>query len=114
MLIDWTLTTFSFLSGDFLQRWTNDRWISPIHRVVGKPILVAGNPTIETESAPKLGDIDLSRKSIVFFSGPIKDVLIETVLSTHQDGSIEKLKYPPIKAGEHLRMKLNQTQVKHG
>ncbi len=63
------------------------------------------NP-IQSSKFSNLLDQDLSRKAIVFFSGPVQDVLIETV------GSVST-KYEAIKAGDHLKQKLGQTQVMH-
>jgi isopenicillin N synthase-like dioxygenase len=54
--------------GDLMQRWTGDRWISTLHRVVGA----------EGES-PR-------RQSLVFFHNPRSDALIETLGDgTHYD-----------------------------
>jgi isopenicillin N synthase-like dioxygenase len=47
--------------GDLMQRWTGDRWVSTLHRVVGA----------EGES-PR-------RQSLVFFHNPRSDALIETL-----------------------------------
>lgn len=103
-----------FFSGDFLQRWTNDHWISPVHRVVGQPSLDTADildTKVVDKKIPKLAEINLSRKSIVFFSGPVKDVLIDTIVTVGLNGENLTPKYEPIKAGDHLKMKLSQTQV---
>jgi len=47
--------------GDLLQRWTQDRWVSTLHRVVGKE-----------EQAPR-------RQSLVFFHNPRSDAEIDGV-----------------------------------
>jgi isopenicillin N synthase-like dioxygenase len=54
--------TFVINIGDLLMRWTNDRWLSNLHRVV--------NPS----PGP---DARRARLSIVFFNHPNYDVLIE-------------------------------------
>jgi isopenicillin N synthase-like dioxygenase len=74
--------------GDMMQYWTNDRWISTIHRVVNPP------------RDRKLGS---RRQSIVFFHSPNENTLISCL-----DGcssAANPPKYAPILAGEHLRQK---------
>lgn len=74
--------------GDLMMRWTNDRWISTIHRVVNPPRDLA------------LGS---RRQSMVFFHNPNNDALIVPLLSC-VDGE-HPAKYEPITAGEHLASK---------
>ena len=62
--------------GDLMQRWTGDRWISTIHRVVGEE------------------DVSPRRQSLVFFHNPRSDALIETL----GDGT----RYDPVTAGEYV------------
>ena len=62
--------------GDLMQRWTGDRWVSTLHRVVG------GEGT-----SPR-------RQSLVFFHNPRNDAVIETL----GDGS----RYDPVTAGEYV------------
>src|SRR3954465_6012573 len=74
--------------GDMMQYWTNDRWISTIHRVV--------NP-------PRDQNLGSRRQSIVFFHSPNENTLISCL-----DGcssAANPPKYAPILAGEHLRQK---------
>mmetsp|Transcript_129 Transcript_129/g.314 ORF Transcript_129/g.314 Transcript_129/m.314 type:complete len:323 (-) Transcript_129:150-1118(-) len=86
--------SFTINAGDLIQVWTNDRWISNLHRVQ--------NPPPDAEGST-------SRTSIVFFTGPNDDFEV-TCLPTCQ--SAEKpAKYAPIKAGEHLWQKLNASSV---
>jgi len=61
--------------GDLMQRWTGDRWISTLHRVVGEG------------DAPR-------RQSLVFFHNPRSDALIETL----GDGT----HYEPVAAGAYV------------
>jgi isopenicillin N synthase-like dioxygenase len=61
--------------GDLMQRWTGDRWVSTLHRVVGEG------------EAPR-------RQSLVFFHNPRADALIETL----GDGT----RYEPVRAGEYV------------
>jgi hypothetical protein len=56
-----------------------------------------------------------SRNSIVFFSGPIEELCIETLTNIKSLSSIDKKVvnkinyYPPIKSGDHLKLKLDRT-----
>ena len=71
--------------GDLMQRWTNDRWRSTLHRVVLAP-----------GAGPRL--------SIPFFHNANWDARIECILA---DG--ESPKHPPITAGHHLMEKYRST-----
>jgi isopenicillin N synthase-like dioxygenase len=62
--------------GDLMQRWTGDRWVSTLHRVVGEE------------------DVSPRRQSLVFFHNPRSDAVIETL----GDGT----RYSPITAGEYV------------
>lgn len=76
--------------GDLLARWTNDRWISTLHRVV--------NPPAGAGAAAR-------RQSLVFFHNPNYDAVIESLAT---DGSTPK--YPPTTSGEHLKSLFVATQ----
>lgn len=71
--------------GDLMQRWTNDRWRSTMHRVVATPAAD-------------------SRLSIPFFHNANWDATIECIVA---DG--ETPKYPPTTAGHHLMEKFRST-----
>jgi isopenicillin N synthase-like dioxygenase len=77
--------------GDLMQRWSNDKWRSTMHRVV--------NPSRDVVEA----GADTRRQSIAFFMNPNPDTLVEVILC--KDG--EQPKYPPILAEEHLMSKHN-------
>jgi isopenicillin N synthase-like dioxygenase len=62
--------------GDLMQRWTGDRWISTLHRVVG-----------EEGTSPR-------RQSLVFFHNPRTNALIETIGA----GTV----YEPVRAGAYV------------
>jgi isopenicillin N synthase-like dioxygenase len=75
--------------GDLLMRWTNDRWVSTIHRVVNPPDAVRR---------------DVDRMSIAFFFLPNHDVsvrCIESCTSPHNPP-----RYPTVTAGAHWRGKI--------
>ena len=81
--------------GDIMQIWTNDRWVSTLHRVVNPPREVA----------------DASRRhSVVFFHQPNYDALIETLPSCF-DAQHPK-KYEAITYKEHWNYKWNSTKAK--
>ncbi len=75
--------------GDLLERWTNNRWRSDVHRVA---------PCGMDEDVP-------ARLVCVFFTGPNLDSHI-TPLPTCGEP-----KYPPMSAGDHLYMKLARSNV---
>jgi isopenicillin N synthase-like dioxygenase len=74
--------------GDVTARWTNERWLSTLHRV--KPPVIDG--TIER------------RRSAAFFHDGNVDALIETLPSC-VDAEHPDL-YEPITVGDHIRAKL--------
>lgn len=79
--------------GDLMMQWTNDQWISTLHRVANPPRELAG---------------DSLRQSLVYFHQPNYDAMVECLPSCLAPG--EKAKYAPISSGDHLRNKfLKQT-----
>jgi isopenicillin N synthase-like dioxygenase len=85
--------TFIVNLGDLMAQWTNDRWVSTMHRVV--------NP-------PRDSAIGSRRQSLIFFHQPNYDAVIECLPSCQQDGVA---KYKPITSGEHLYMKVSKQLV---
>lgn len=75
--------------GDMMQRWTNDRWVSTLHRVV----------------VPDTGDTQSRRMSIGYFVHPNFDAEIRCVPTCLAPG--ESPRYPTITAGEHIRQKID-------
>ncbi len=78
-------TSFVVNIGDLLMRWTNDRWLSNLHRVVNPP--------------PGQG----ARLSIAFFNHPNYDVLIECLPSQGP------ARHPPVRSGEYRDLKYAKT-----
>lgn len=79
--------------GDLMAQWTNDRWVSTIHRVVNPP-------------PDKIKGSD--RLSIAFFHQPNYDAIIECLPGCRgADGAL----YRPVSSGEHLETKLKQIQT---
>ena len=69
--------------GDLLMRWTNDRWVSNVHRVLNPPREIARST---------------SRISIGFFQNPNYDALVECIPSCLRPG--ESPRYAPVRSGE--------------
>lgn len=81
--------------GDIMQIWTNDRWVSTLHRVVNPPAELA----------------DTSRRhSVVFFHQPNYDAIIETLPSCFD--AAHPRKYEAITYKEHWSHKWNATKAK--
>ena len=78
-------TRFVVNIGDLLMRWTNDRWLSNLHRVVNPPAGTA------------------ARLSIAFFNHPNYDALIECLPSQGPP------RHPPVRSGEYRDLKYAKT-----
>ncbi len=74
--------------GDLMGRWSNDRWVSTMHRV----------------AVPPPGATPQDRISLVFFTNPNPDAEIRCLDSCLRAG--EAPKYPPITVSEHYLGKL--------
>jgi isopenicillin N synthase-like dioxygenase len=77
--------------GDLMARWTNDAWVSTLHRVV--------NPPADAGAASR-------RLSVVFFHNPNYDAEIRCIPTCAGDAP----KYPATTSGEHLRTLFVATQ----
>ncbi len=74
--------------GDLMAQWTNDRWVSTLHRVVNPPPARAHQP----------------RQSIAFFHQPNWHAMVECLPGC---GSAQNLpRYTPITSGAHFERKL--------
>ncbi len=82
--------TFVVNLGDLMAQWTNDRWVSTMHRVINPP-----------EAA-----WNISRYSIAFFHQPNYDMLVESLDRANPP------KYQPVTSGAHLMRKLSAMRVK--
>jgi isopenicillin N synthase-like dioxygenase len=69
--------------GDMMMRWTNDHWVSNLHRVANPPRALAHVP----------------RLSVVFFQKPNYDAEIRCI--EKYAGTTFVPKYAPIRAGDH-------------
>lgn len=79
--------------GDALERWSNDRWRSTLHRVVVPP----------TDPGR-----DCTRQSMAFFHNANWDAVIECLPTC--TGPDNPPKYAPVTAGRHLMDKFRSTQ----
>ena len=77
--------------GDLMAQWTNDRWVSTLHRVM-VPQADAGGTA--------------RRLSLVFFHQPNDDALIECLPTCLQPG--ESPQYEPVTSGDHLQLKIHR------
>lgn len=80
--------------GDLMARWTNDYWVSTLHRVV--------TPSMDAAERSR-------RQSLVFFHNPNYDAVIECISSCQ--GPDQPPKYPVTTSGEHLRQQFVRTQA---
>jgi isopenicillin N synthase-like dioxygenase len=78
--------------GDLMAQWTNDRWVSTLHRVA--------NPAREVAD-------DSRRISLVFFHQPNEDAVVECL--PHCSGAGNAARYAPVTSGEHLTTKLRRS-----
>ncbi len=83
--------TFVVNIGDMMAQWTNDRWVSTVHRVA--------NPSATDALASR-------RLSLVFFHQPNPDALIQCIPTCVEAGQVEK--YLPVNAGEYITAKINR------
>lgn len=86
--------TFIINIGDLMARWTNDRWVSTLHRVV--------IPQSEAARCQR-------RLSVVFFHTPNYDAMIECIPGC-AEGQRPK-RYPPTRAGDYLKGKFLSAQT---
>ena len=80
--------TFIVNLGDLMAQWTNDRWVSTLHRVV--------NPPAERRAGSR-------RASIAFFHQPNYDALIECLPTCRRPDHPPR--YAPTTSGAHLLAK---------
>lgn len=86
--------SFVINQGDLMARWTNDTWLSTLHRVANPPEEAAGGSR---------------RLSIIFFHHPNYDTVIEC-LPTCADES-RPPRYEPVTVNEYYAMKRTQQRT---
>jgi isopenicillin N synthase-like dioxygenase len=99
------------LLGDLIQYWTNGLFHSPLHRVVNPSILPSSSSvfTAVEENAANQSSDEYSRQSIVFFSGPLDDCMVEPLAWLPQEEPKPPILFPSIRSKDHLLMKINRT-----
>lgn len=80
---------FAINIGDLMMQWTNDTWISTLHRVANPPF----DDTLR----------NTRRQSLVFFHQPNYDAVAECLPSCLAPG--EQPRHAPVTSGEHLTSK---------
>ncbi len=88
--VPWLPDTFVVNLGDLMAEWTNDRWVSTLHRVANPP----------AERA------DESKTSLLFFHQPNYDAVVECIPTC--TGPDNPPKYGRTTSGEHVTMKINK------
>jgi isopenicillin N synthase-like dioxygenase len=86
------LDAFIINIGDLMARWTNDHWVSTLHRVV--------NPPPDSSGSTR-------RQSIAFFHQPNWEAEIKCIPTCLSPG--QKAKYSPVRSGEYLMEKFRRT-----
>lgn len=89
--------TFVVNIGDSLARWTNDLWVSTMHRVANPPAEIAAGS---------------DRLSLVYFFQPNYDAMIECIPTCRGPG--RPAKYAPVANGDYLATKFAEQQISAG
>ncbi len=84
-----TQDAFIINIGDLMARWTNDRWVSTLHRVVD-PVGASGQPIAK-------------RQSMAYFMNPNYDASIDAIPTCVEAGTSSL--YLPVQAGQYLMNK---------
>jgi isopenicillin N synthase-like dioxygenase len=86
--------SFVINQGDMMARWTNDRWLSTLHRVA--------NPPAEANGGSR-------RLSIVFFHHPNYDTTVSCLPTCAEPGVAPT--YEPIRVSDYYSMKRAQQRT---
>jgi isopenicillin N synthase-like dioxygenase len=86
--------SFVINQGDLMARWTNDRWLSALHRVA--------NPPEEAKGGSR-------RLSIVFFHHPNYDAVVSCLPTCVGPGAAPR--YEPITVSDYYSMKKSQQRM---
>ena len=106
-------------AGDLIQRWTNGRWRSNIHRVLKKRVTksrgeraAAGGDSADGPAVVQGNPNDPSMMlSIVYFTGPANDTVCDPKDLRDLGGDVSGCVYEPVVAGEWLQMKLARSNI---
>lgn len=102
--------------GDLMKRWTNDYFLSTLHRVVilspstdqtcGADEAPCAKTGQENTSTSNENDVARRRQSIAFFVNVNRDAQVSTLPSPLIESfAVDKVKYEPIIAGDFLLLK---------
>ena len=80
--------------GDLMMRWTNDRWLSNLHRVANPPD----------------GEAGCARLALAYFANPREDALIAALPTC--TGPERPVRHAPILAGEHRLGKIRAAEAR--
>lgn len=92
--------TFVLNIGDLMERWTNGRWVSTLHRVVN-PAIADGGSAVEPRASGERGAE--ARISLAYFHRPDPAATIAAIESCIPESS--ESQYPPVVAGEWMAAK---------
>lgn len=99
-------------TADLFQRWTSDRWHSPVHRVVNPSIIASSKTGGLTDNSALANSRNIPRQAIIFFSGPLDECLITPV---SMPDSLEAVPesfakhYDSVKTNDYFLMKIDRT-----
>jgi isopenicillin N synthase-like dioxygenase len=82
--------TFVVNIGDMMAQWTNDRWVSTLHRVANPPEALAASAR---------------RLSLVYFHQPNPDAIVRCIPTCA--GPQQPQRYEPVSAGEYIARKID-------
>ena len=82
--------TFVVNIGDMMAQWTNDRWVSTLHRVANPPAAAGARAR---------------RVSLVFFHQPNPDAVVECIPGCAD--AAHPPRYSPVTAGDYISRKIN-------
>jgi isopenicillin N synthase-like dioxygenase len=88
LAVPWMPGTFAVNIGDLMAEWTNDIWVSTLHRVANPPRDKAGE----------------SKTSLLFFQQPNYDAVVECIPTCC--GADRPAKYGRTTSGEHVTQKV--------